>query len=84
MGNFYNECLNISCIAGKSGSPIISYYLASEARLVNFTQAPARELAPHRINVNVTPPGLLWTPMWAKRAGGIGEENSSNEGNGII
>jgi NAD(P)-dependent dehydrogenase (short-subunit alcohol dehydrogenase family) len=62
------KIVNISSIAGKTGSPIIPHYSASKAGVVSFTQALARELAPHRINVNAVSPGLIWTPLWEKMA----------------
>jgi NAD(P)-dependent dehydrogenase (short-subunit alcohol dehydrogenase family) len=69
------KIINISSIAGKTGSPLIPHYSASKAGVISFTQALARELAPHRINVNAICPGLLWTPMWEKMATELAERN---------
>ncbi len=73
------KVINISSIAGKTGSPIIPHYSASKAGVINFTQALARELAPHRINVNAICPGLLWTPLWEKLASDMAR-NPSQQG----
>lgn len=69
------KIINISSIAGKTGTPLIPHYSASKAGVISFTQALARELAPHRINVNAICPGLLWTPMWEKMATFIAENS---------
>jgi len=74
------KIINISSIAGKTGSPGIPAYSATKAGVINFTQALARELAPHRINVNAICPGLIWTPMWAGYAQRIGETNPLMKG----
>ena len=68
------KIINISSIAGKTGSPVIPHYSATKAGVVNFTQALARELAPHRINVNAVCPGLIWTPLWEKMAKVVAEK----------
>jgi NAD(P)-dependent dehydrogenase (short-subunit alcohol dehydrogenase family) len=68
------KIINISSIAGKTGSPIIPHYSATKAGVVSFTQALARELAPNRINVNAICPGLIWTPLWEKLAESTGEK----------
>lgn len=68
------KIVNISSIAGKTGEPVIPHYSASKAGVVNFTQALARELAPHRINVNAVCPGLIWTPLWERMAKVVAEK----------
>ncbi len=42
-------------------------YGAAKGGLLTFTRSPALELAPLRINVNAIAPGLIRTPMTAKR-----------------
>jgi len=69
------KIINISSIAGKTGSPMILHYSATKAGVINLTQSLARELAPYRINVNAICPGLLWTAMWVKLAEKIGASN---------
>ena len=68
------KIINISSIAGKTGSPVIPHYSASKAGVVNFTQALAMELAPHRINVNAVCPGLIWTALWERMAKVVAEK----------
>jgi len=68
------KIINISSIAGKTGSPIIPHYSATKAGVVSFTQALARELAPHRVNVNAVCPGLIWTPLWQRMAKVLAEK----------
>ena len=74
------KIINISSIAGKTGTPLVPHYAASKAGAISFTQALARELAPHRINVNAICPGLLWTPMWEKMATFIAENSPLQQG----
>jgi meso-butanediol dehydrogenase / (S,S)-butanediol dehydrogenase / diacetyl reductase len=55
--------VSIASIAGKIGEPGLAHYAASKFALVGFTQALARELAPHDITVNAVCPGVVATPM---------------------
>jgi len=55
--------VSIGSIAGKIGEPGLAHYAASKFALVGFTQALARELAPHDITVNAVCPGVVITPM---------------------
>jgi NAD(P)-dependent dehydrogenase (short-subunit alcohol dehydrogenase family) len=74
------KIINVASIAGKTGSPIIPHYSATKAGVVNFTQALAMELAPHRINVNAVCPGLIWTPLWERMATVLAEKASLPSG----
>ena len=74
------KIINISSIAGKTGTPFIPHYSASKAGAISFTQSLARELAPHRINVNAICPGVIWTPLWEKLATHIAENNPERKG----
>ena len=74
------KIINISSIAGKTGTPFIPHYSASKAGAISFTQSLARELAPHRINVNAICPGVIWTPLWEKVATHIAENNPERKG----
>ncbi len=60
------KIINVASIAGKTSPPVLAHYAASKAGAISFTQALAKELAPHRINVNAVCPGLIWTPLWEK------------------
>ncbi len=55
--------ISIASIAGKVGEPGLAHYAASKFALVGFTQALARELAPHQITVNAVCPGVVLTQM---------------------
>lgn len=53
----------ISSIYAMGGSAFASHYAAAKAALSGFTKAWARELAPHRIQVNAVAPGFILTGM---------------------
>ena len=55
--------ISIASVAGKIGEPGLAHYAASKFALVGFTQALARELAPHQITVNAVCPGVVLTQM---------------------
>ena len=59
------KIINISSAAGRQGRELLPVYGASKAGVINLSQAMARQLAPHNVNVNTICPGLIWTPMWA-------------------
>jgi NAD(P)-dependent dehydrogenase (short-subunit alcohol dehydrogenase family) len=60
----YGKIVNISSLAGKRGSAGIVHYCASKFAVIGITQALAKELAEHDINVNAVCPGILPTAMW--------------------
>jgi NAD(P)-dependent dehydrogenase (short-subunit alcohol dehydrogenase family) len=62
----YGKIVNISSRSGKEGMPGLSHYAASKFAVTGFTQAVAKELAQHDINVNSVCPGILRTDMWEK------------------
>jgi len=57
------KIVNLSSMLGKTGIAHYSHYCASKFAVVGFTQALARELAPHGINVNAVCPGIVDTDM---------------------
>ena len=57
------KIVNLSSMLGKTGIARYSHYCASKFAVVGFTQALARELAPHGINVNAVCPGIVDTDM---------------------
>lgn len=55
--------VSVASIAAKIGEPGLAHYAASKFALIGFTQALARELAPHEITVNAVCPGVVATAM---------------------
>jgi NAD(P)-dependent dehydrogenase (short-subunit alcohol dehydrogenase family) len=55
--------VNTASLAGKWGAPWLAHYSASKFAVVGFTQALAREMAPHGIRVNCVCPGFVRTSM---------------------
>jgi len=55
------KIVNIASDSGIVGSRANAAYSAAKAGVVGFTRALARELAPHRINVNAIAPGYIRT-----------------------
>lgn len=53
----------IGSVAGQIGSQTDPPYSASKAANINFAQCLAKDLAPHRIRVNVVNPGMVQTPL---------------------
>lgn len=59
--------VNLSSMFALSGAAGSTPYAASKAGVIGFSKSLARELAPHRITVNVVAPGLIDTPMFRAR-----------------
>lgn len=57
------KIVNIASDAGRLGMESLVVYSAAKAGIIAFTKALARELAPHRINVNCIAPGMIETPL---------------------
>ncbi len=57
------KIINISSQLGKTGMARWTHYCASKFAVIGFTQALAKELAPHGINVNAVCPGIVDTDM---------------------
>ncbi len=55
--------VNTASFAGKVGLPLLAHYSASKFAVIGWTQALARELAPHGIRANAICPGFVRTPM---------------------
>ncbi len=55
--------VSVASQAGKTGYPMLTPYCASKAGIILFTQAFAKEVAPHKINVNCVCPGTIDTPL---------------------
>ncbi len=59
--------VNISSIFGICGAAGSTHYAAAKAGIIGLSKSLARELAPHRITVNVVAPGVIDTPMFRAR-----------------
>ena len=55
--------VSVASQAGKTGYPMLTPYCASKAGIILFTQAFAKEVAAHKINVNCVCPGTIDTPL---------------------
>ena len=58
------KIINCASIAAHAGFSILAAYSASKFAVRGFTQALAKELGPHKINVNAYCPGIVGTDMW--------------------
>src|SRR4051812_9360461 len=55
--------LFLSSVAGQIGSQTDPPYSAAKARLINFAQCAAKDLAPYGVRVNCLCPGMVKTPL---------------------
>ncbi|MEX2246576.1 MAG: SDR family NAD(P)-dependent oxidoreductase [Dehalococcoidia bacterium] len=66
--------ISVASQAGKTGYAFLTPYCASKAGIVLFTQAFAKEVGQHKINVNCVCPGTIDTPLL--RGAGLGLQNN--------
>jgi NAD(P)-dependent dehydrogenase (short-subunit alcohol dehydrogenase family) len=62
--------ISVASQAGKTGYAMLTPYCASKAGIILFTQAFAKEVGAHKINVNCVCPGTIDTPLL--RGAGLG------------
>ena len=60
----HGRIINVASVLGQVGGAMTTAYSASKAAVIGFTKALAKELAPHRINVNCVSPGAMDTDMY--------------------
>ena len=71
------KIINISSLAGKRGVARYAAYCSSKFAVIGLTESLAKELAPHRINVNAICPGLVDTERVGHIASAIMPEDLS-------
>jgi NAD(P)-dependent dehydrogenase (short-subunit alcohol dehydrogenase family) len=74
--------ISVASQAGKTGYPGLTPYCASKAGIVLFTQAMAKEVGAHNINVNCVCPGTIDTPLL--RGAGLGIQTTDDIFNQLI
>jgi NAD(P)-dependent dehydrogenase (short-subunit alcohol dehydrogenase family) len=63
--------ISVASQAGKTGYAMLTPYCASKAGIVLFTQAFAKEVGAHKINVNCVCPGTIDTPLLRGAGSGL-------------
>jgi NAD(P)-dependent dehydrogenase (short-subunit alcohol dehydrogenase family) len=70
-GRSAGRIISVASQAGKTGYAMLTPYCASKAGIVLFTQAFAKEVGSHGINVNCVCPGTIDTPLLRGAGSGI-------------
>jgi NAD(P)-dependent dehydrogenase (short-subunit alcohol dehydrogenase family) len=79
MQRRYGKIVNISSMVGKEGIPLFVHYCASKFAVIGLTQALAKEVASHNINVNAVCPGVVRTPLWDPLLGQLARNKNITE-----
>jgi meso-butanediol dehydrogenase / (S,S)-butanediol dehydrogenase / diacetyl reductase len=58
------KVINTASVSGRTGHQDYAPYCASKAAVISLTQAGAKALGAHKINVNAIAPGVIATPLW--------------------
>ena len=61
-----SRIINISSVAGKTGTPFLAAYAASKHAIEGFSEALRKEMILLGIKVIVVAPGSIKTPIWKK------------------
>lgn len=61
-----SRIINISSVAGKTGTPFLAVYAASKHAVEGFSEALRKEMTLLGIKVIVVAPGSIKTPIWKK------------------
>ena len=69
--------INMSSASGREGYAGATHYCASKFAVIGFTQALAKEMAPHNITVNAVCPGIIHTSMWKYLSIEFGKKDGS-------
>jgi 2-hydroxycyclohexanecarboxyl-CoA dehydrogenase len=64
--NGYGKIVNIASDAGRVGSAGEAVYSGTKGGVIAFSKTIAREMARHKININVVAPGPTDTPLFAE------------------
>jgi meso-butanediol dehydrogenase / (S,S)-butanediol dehydrogenase / diacetyl reductase len=60
------KVINTASVSGRAGHQDYAPYCAAKAAAISLTQAGAKALGVHKINVNAIAPGVIATPLWDK------------------
>ena len=58
------KMVNIASVAARAPLYNTAYYATTKVAVIAYTQAIAKEMAPHNVNVNAVCPGRLYTQFW--------------------
>ena len=68
----------MSSVAGLRGAPGLAAYAATKGALIAFVKSAAKEVAKHRVKVNLIAPGVIDTPQYRAANQGADHERWKN------